>query len=151
MPPDLAAVTQVVADAAGRYTRLVLLVGPKGSGKTTLLKAYAKATNSLYSPVGALVSERLLATPPRFRDVEADKVLRELCQGPGPFLLDNLELLFAPELQLDPYRLLVGLARTRTIVAAWPGSFQNGTLTYATSGHREYRSLAPADAICIPV
>ncbi|HYF91538.1 MAG TPA: BREX-3 system P-loop-containing protein BrxF [Symbiobacteriaceae bacterium] len=151
MPPTLGSLAEAVADAAGRYTRLVLLVGPKGSGKTALLKAYAQANNCPYSPVGALMAERLLATPPRFRDTESDRVLKELCQGPGPFLLDNLELLFTPELQLDPYRLLVGLARTKTVVAAWAGSLQNGTLTYAATGHKEYRSLNPTDAICIPL
>ena len=151
MSPDLTALAQAIAVAHGRYTRLILLVGPIGSGKTEHLKAYARAYSSPYLPVGALVAERLVATPPRFRDTEAARVLQELCQGPGPFLLDNLELLFDPDLQVDPYRLLTGLTRTKTIVAAWPGLFQHGILTYATSGHREYRSLSPADAICIPL
>lgn len=149
MEPNLTALTQAIAQAPHRYTRLVLLIGPIGSGKTEHLQAYAQTTNSPYLPVGAPLAERLLATPARFRDTEATKALQDLCQGPGPFLLDNLELLFHPDLQLDPYRLLTGLARTRTIVAAWPGTYQNGTLTYAFAGHREYRSLSPADAICL--
>jgi hypothetical protein len=151
MTTPSAALAQAIADASSRYTSLVLLVGPKGAGKTEQLQACAEATGQPYLPVGSLLAERLAATPPRFRDTEATKVLTECCEGPGPFLLDNLEVLFDPALQLDPYRLLVSLARTRTIVAAWPGVYQNGTLTYAHPGHREYRSLAPSDAICIPL
>lgn len=149
MPLNLASLTQAIADASGRYSRLVLVVGTRGSGKTALLKTYAQATGSSYLPVGAVMAERLLATAPQFRDTEAGNILKDLCHGPGPFLLDNLELLFHPALQVDPYRLLVGLARTRTIVAAWPGSLGKGTLTYAFPGHKEYRSLVPSDAICI--
>ncbi|MFZ5823437.1 MAG: BREX-3 system P-loop-containing protein BrxF [Bacillota bacterium] len=149
MDPTQTALTQAIAEAPHRYSRLVLLIGPIGSGKTKLLQSYAQVTNSPYLPVGAVLAERLLATPARFRDTEATRALNDLCQGPGPFLLDNVELLFDPALQLDPYRLLTGLARTCIIVAAWPGTYQHGTLTYAFPGHREYRSVNPADAICI--
>lgn len=149
MAPKLPALTQAIGEAPQRYTRLVLLIGPIGTGKTEHLKTYAQATNSPYLPIGAVLAERLLATPTRFRDTEAATAMSDLCQGAGPFLLDNLELLFHPDLQLDPYRLLTGLARTRTIVAAWPGAYVNGTLTYGAPGHREFRSFTPTDAICL--
>ncbi len=149
MAPNWTALAQAVQDASQRYTRLVLVVGPKGSGKTKLLIEFSQNFSSTYHPVGAPVAERLLGTPARFRDTEADKVLKEICKGPGPHLLDNLELLFDPQLRVDPYRLLGGLARTKTIVAAWPGTYEQGTLTHATPGHREYQSHKPDDAICI--
>lgn len=54
-------------------------------------------------------------------------------------LLDNLEILFHPDLELDPLRLLQKLSRNRTIVAAWNGSAHDGYLIYAKAGHPEYR------------
>lgn len=149
MSSRLEALHQAIQQAASRYTKLVLVVGPRGSGKTELLQAYAQEYNCPYIPVGSLMAERLLVILPRFRDTEADRAMAELCQGTGPFLLDNLEVLFDPELQLDPYRLLTGLARTRTVVAAWPGTSQGNELTYASPGHREYRTFAPNEAICL--
>lgn len=149
MPINLASLTQAMTTASDRYTKLVLLVGPKGSGKTELLRAYAQKTGTPYIPAGGPIAERLLATPSRFRDTEAGNALAELCPGPGPFLLDNLELLFDPSLKLDTYRLLTGLARTKTVVAAWPGSFQDGALTYASPGHREHRSFPAPEAECL--
>ena len=52
-------------------------------------------------------------------------------EGSEVVLLDNIELLFATELAQDPLRLLQSLSRNRTIVAAWPGNFDGGALTYA--------------------
>ena len=37
-------------------------------------------------------------------------------------LLDHLEILFDPALEQDPLRLLQGVSRDRTVVAAWPGT-----------------------------
>ena len=66
-----------------------------------------------------------------------DEIVRE--ERSDVVLLDNIELLFAVELAQDPLRLLQSLSRNRTIVAAWPGTFDGKTLTYAEPGHPEAR------------
>jgi hypothetical protein len=63
-------------------------------------------------------------------------------------MLDNIELLFAPELEQDPLRLLQRLSRNLTIVAAWPGTVDGGCLTYAEPGHPETRRYSSPQA-CI--
>ena len=60
-------------------------------------------------------------------------------------LCDNPELLFASELGLDPLRLLRQAARRKKVIAAWSGSFESFTLTYAEPGHDEYRNYSHAD------
>ena len=60
-------------------------------------------------------------------------------------LCDNIELLFAPVILLDPLRLLKQAARWKTIVAAWSGTYDGSTLSYATPGHDEYRVYSCVD------
>jgi len=54
-------------------------------------------------------------------------------------ILDRLEVLFTPTLQLDVLRLLLDLGRSGRLIAIWPGEYQNTRLTYAMPGHPEYR------------
>jgi hypothetical protein len=48
-------------------------------------------------------------------------------------LLDNIEILFDVSLKQDPLRLLQGLSRNKTVVAAWNGSFRQLVDTYVIS------------------
>ena len=64
-------------------------------------------------------------------------------------LFDNVELLFAPALQLDPLRLLQQTARNRTVVAAWNGRVDDGSLTYAEPSHPEYRRYATDEILLV--
>ena len=60
-------------------------------------------------------------------------------------LLDNIEILFDVSLKQDPLRLLQGLSRSRTIVAAWNGIIDRDHLLYAVPEHPEYRSYMLRD------
>ncbi len=60
-------------------------------------------------------------------------------------VLDNLEILFDKDLKQDPLRLLQGLSRNRSVVASWNGIATGGKLTYAETGHSEYRNYDLAD------
>jgi len=76
-------------------------------------------------------------------------IVRE-CDNPL-VLLDNLELLFDPALQLNPLKLLHGLARNQTLVAAWNGKIKDGNLVYAEPGHLEYQSYSSTDLIVVKI
>lgn len=62
-------------------------------------------------------------------------------------LLDRLEILFTPALQLDVLRLLLDLNRNKRIIAVWPGEYNNVQLTYAIPGHPEYREYQRPEAV----
>jgi hypothetical protein len=64
-------------------------------------------------------------------------------------LLDNIEVLFDVAFKQDPVRLLQGLSRNKTIVAAWSGSIETGQLVYATPGHPEYRKYPVRDFMVV--
>jgi hypothetical protein len=60
-------------------------------------------------------------------------------------LLDNIEILFDVSLKQDPLRLLQGLSRHKTIIAAWNGASESGYITYAVPDHREYHRYPVRD------
>jgi hypothetical protein len=59
-------------------------------------------------------------------------------------LLDNIEILFDCSLHLNPLDTLKRHAHARRVVAAWPGEFSDGRLTYAALGHPEHQDYGTA-------
>jgi hypothetical protein len=87
-------------------------------------------------------------------------------------LLDNIEILFDVSLKQDPLRLLQGLSRNKTVVAAWSGeirtegrelrteldtSYDSSHITqssslylvYATPDHPEYKRYPVRDFLVV--
>lgn len=142
---------ELVDAAAARYHRLVLVVGPAGSGKTPLLRDLAATRGFPLVNVNRLLGERLLDLTRRQRALSAGRLLGELVDQTkaDTVLLDNLELLFHPELEQDALRLLQGLSRNRSVVAAWPGEAVAGALSYARPGHPEHVRHPRPDAVIL--
>ena len=137
---------QLVEDAASQYARLALIVGQHGTGKTSLLGQFANAGSHKVIDLGAELPPALFEAPARRRPVAAsDRVGEELRTDDEITVVDNLEILFQPHLNLDPLKLLQDNARNRVIVAAWPGTFNGQDLTFAEPGHPEFRSYPAAE------
>ncbi|NLM30662.1 MAG: BREX-3 system P-loop-containing protein BrxF [Methanomicrobiales archaeon] len=141
MPPGLSPV------AVHNMGGLNIVVGLSGTGKTSLLKEWAGQYGYPYINIGSLVSQRALGysrseRPNAIQHEFLDAIEKE--EG-DVILCDNIELLFAPELLLDPLRLLKQAARRKTVVAAWSGTYDGSTLSYATPGHDEYRVYSCVD------
>lgn len=145
------AVRQGIRGAQERYYRLVLIVGPPGAGKTAALSAVTPAGDSRPISLGSSLGARLLALSRRERALNCAALLGSLLDeaGTDPVLLDNLEILFDPALKQDVLRLLQGLSRNRTIVAAWPGEYAEGVLTHAEPDHPEYVRYPNPDVVLV--
>lgn len=133
------------------YYRLILAVGPARLGKTAALAELSERHNWPRLNVNLRISEMLLDLTHRQRAVRVagilDNIVREAASD--VVLLDNIELLFAAELAQDPLRLLQSLSRNRTIVAAWPGTFDGKSLSYAEPGHPEARRYSTPQAVIV--
>ena len=140
-----------VEQAATLYYRLLLVVAPAGSGKTIALKDVRDRTGVPLVNVNLELSRRMLELTERQRALQLPHILREIVSNGDNvmILLDNIEVLFDLTLQQDPLRLLQGLSRNRTVVAAWNGSVSNGSLTYATPDHPEYRRYPIRDHLVV--
>ncbi|MDP3046533.1 MAG: BREX-3 system P-loop-containing protein BrxF [Chloroflexota bacterium] len=93
-------------------------------------------------PVGKALSEALLCEPPSRYSVASQRWLNAQATlfSPGPALCTEIDLLFEPELGLDPLALLRQASRVSKLVVMWPGSFAAGVVTYAVPGHMRYRA-----------
>jgi hypothetical protein len=140
-------VMQRIGQSAELYHRLVLLVAPAGSGKTAALQDVHKRTAAPLINVSLEISRRMLDLTERQRSLQLPRLFSEMenVAQAELVLLDNLEILFDVLLRQDPLRLLQGISRNRTIVAAWTGSVAEQNLCYAVPGHPEYRRYGRAE------
>ena len=144
---------QAIQQATSQYFRLVVLAGVPGSGKTAALHSLAQKLGCQLVNVNLELSKRLLELTRTQRSHQVERLLKEVIAAVSGdvVLLDNLEILFDTDLEVEPLRLLQLISRNRTIVASWNGSFQGGTLTYAEPGHPEFIQFKQTDAVVIPI
>lgn len=140
-----------IEQASRLYHRLVLVVGAHHTGKTTTLQALAAKHDWPILNVNLALAERLLELTVRQRALRVARILSDLLaeQTADVVLLDNLEMLFHPDLQQDPLRLLQSLSRNRTLVATWRGLYDSRALVYATPDHPEYRRFEDPQAVIV--
>ena len=134
-------VIKKIGQAAELYHRLVMLVAPAGAGKTAALKDVHERTAAPLVNVNLELSRRMLDLTERQRALQVPRLLAEIVSSfvADVILLDNIEVLFDVSLKQDPLRLLQGLSRNKTVVAAWNGSIDGSSLVYATPDHPEYK------------
>lgn len=135
--------------AAELYHRLVLLVAPAGSGKTAVLLDVHKRAAAPCINVNLELSRRMLDLTERQRALQIPRLLLDIVGEAPVVLLDNIEILFDVSLKLDPLRLLQGLSRNRTVVAAWSGSIIGENLVYAAPDHPEYKRYPVQDLLVV--
>lgn len=142
---------QAIQQAPSQYFRLVILAGVPGSGKTAALQSVAQKLGCQLVNVNLELSKKMLELSRTQRSKQVERLLKEvIAAAPGELLLlDNLEILFDTDLEVEPLRLLQVASRNRTIVASWNGSFQAGTLTYAEPGHPEFIQFKQTEAVVI--
>jgi hypothetical protein len=140
-----------IDQAKDLYYQLVLVVGPADSGKTIALQDVHARISAPLINVNLELSQRLLDLTERQRALQLSRILTEIVTASAGdvVLLDNIELLFDISLKQDPLRLLQGLSRHKTIVAAWNGTIENGHLIYATPDHPEYRRYPVQDFLAV--
>ncbi len=140
-----------IGQAAELYHRLVILVAPAGAGKTAALRDVHERTDAPLVNVNLELSRCMLELTERQRALQLPRLLSEMANAAqaGVILLDNIEVLFDVLLKQDPLRLLQGLSRNKTVVAAWSGSIDGKYVVYATPGHPEYRRYPLRDFLAV--
>jgi hypothetical protein len=140
-----------IGQAAELYHRLVMLVAPAGAGKTAALRTVHERMAAPLVNVNLDLSRRMLDLTERQRVLQLPRLLAEIVAASQAdvILLDNVEVLFDVSLKQDPLRLLQGLSRNKTVVAAWGGSIEGEHMVYATPDHPEYRRYPLRDFLVV--
>lgn len=127
VPEQIAGLT-----AAVEKTNLLFVVGKPGSGKSNALRTLSANNQWKYVDCRSLLTDEFLELTPSTRPQLAPEFMKEVLEEyESPvILLDRLQVLFTPMLRLDPVNLLKQLCKHFTIIAAWPGDYQDGILIY---------------------
>lgn len=142
----IAKLERLIGEIGDLNSKLILLVGPSRSGKTQLLRQLGDKLSIEPLNVGLELGRRLGATPNNKRGFSAGELLREIAdkeRTEDPLLLDNLELLFEPSLQINPFDLVRRLAHSKRVVAVWPGELRGDRLVYADMSQHCKVALPP--------
>lgn len=128
------------------YHQLVLVVGDFASGKTRLMRRVCDEIDGAYINVNLRLTEQLLTIDARKYVTKASRLIEQLCEAeePGkPLFVDNIELLFSPQVgRLNPIDLFSKVSRTRVIVLSLPCRPRGrGRATYSEPGRKDHMSL----------
>lgn len=93
------------------------------------------------------LSKLLITVPMIERTRFTDKWVLEYLASlqPGSVVCAHPDLLFEPQLNVDPLALFRQAARITRLVILWLGDFTNDVLFYATPGHQHYRAWRRSD------
>lgn len=150
----LAKLERLIGEIGDLNSKLILLVGASRSGKTKLLRELGTKLNIESLNLGLELGRRLAATPINKRGFSAGELLREIAgkeRTDVPLLLDNLELLFEPGLQINPLDLVKRLAHSKRVVAVWPGELRGDRLVYADMSHPEHRDYSRDGVVVLEI
>jgi hypothetical protein len=134
--------------------KLILLVGVSRSGKTQLLRQLGAKLNIAPLNVSMELGRQLALTPHSKRSFLASELLREIAHErytDTTLLLDNLELLFEPCLQINPLEIVKSLAHSKRVVAVWPGELRGDRLVYADMNHPEHRDYSRDGVVVLEI
>ncbi len=111
LPTD---VMRAIHQAGDLYHRLVLLAGPQGAGKTGVLQAIAKENGYSLINVNLQLCKGMLELTRNQPTRQVERLFKAIVGTASAemVLLDNLEVLFDPGLEVEPLRLLLTRAGT---------------------------------------
>jgi predicted ATPase len=144
-------IIRAIDQASELYHRLVMLVAPSGSGKTDALQEVHRRTAAPLVNINLELAYHMLELTERQRALQLPRLLTDIVNttSTNVVLLDNIEVLFDVTLKQDPLRILQGISRNKTVVAAWSGSVENHYLIYATPNHPEFKRYPLHDLLVV--
>ena len=129
--------TQILSDASKKYHRLVIILGLPNTGKTKKLKKFMEYANIAYINLNHILSEKLLNFSSNEQQYNVDDIINSILDQYRNkiLLIDNTEIMFDPNLNLDVLNLFKRISRHQTCIITWTGSISDGKLRFSESGY----------------
>ena len=124
-----------ISQMDGWYHKLIFIVDRNEQFHTRipLLNDYEKVN------VNRMLSESLISIPKQKYPMYIDELLEKVLKNKeNIYILQHVDILFDPVLQINPVRLLENFSKTYKLIVEWPGRYVDGRLIYAEYGHPEY-------------
>lgn len=132
------------------YRHQMLIVA--GKLRLEVIKQFSRGIGVDPINLNLHLSEELLKLPVNRRGRKVIELINHLlAPRDNIIILEYIELLFLPELQIDPIRLFEDISRNNILIIEWNGNYENRTLSYAKPGHPEYRVYHGIEANIIVV
>ena len=120
---------------------MVVIAGASQSGKTQLAKLMAKKEFGIYINLSLFISRHLMVI-----NIDEDTgwtndlklSLLSSLDSDQPLILDNIEAVFQPTLQLNPLNWFLQLAREVPLVVVWPKMVSQGEFIYSMPNRSDY-------------
>ena len=132
-------IREKIAEVASRRHKLIIICSNGNQAKIQDLISRIEAPQINLS---LHLSKELLEVPIGRRPLVVSGKVQDLVNTyQEEFIcLYNIELLFHPDLKINPLQLLENISRYKGLVVAWNGQYKDGILTYSILGHHEYQA-----------
>ena len=138
-------IREKIAEVASRRHKLIIICSNGNQAKIQDLISRIEAPQINLS---LHLSKELLEVPIGRRPLVVSGKVQDLVNTyQEEFIcLYNIELLFHPDLKINPLQLLENISRYKGLVVAWNGQYKDGILTYGILGHPEYQAYDEVNA-----
>lgn len=130
-------------ELANEEERILFVVGGPGSGKSKLIRELAEQDGWKYIEAKDLIEEELLEIARDLRPQMAKDVMCKALKACGSevILLDSVNVLFAPILNLEPIELLKTISRMYPLIVGWRGTYDGTELHLEHNNNPKYFSF----------
>ncbi len=145
---------QQVTSLSDLNAKLLLLVGSLDTQVSSILHLLGAKLEVSAINLSLELSGKLAAIPRNNRALMVSEILKEIAFNASSqdlLLLENIEFLFEPSLQIDPLDTLRKLAHSRRVVAVWPGELRGDRLVYADMSHPEHRDYSREGVVVLEI
>lgn len=127
--------------------KLLIITGGPGSGKSKLIRELTFQDGWKLCEAKDLFDDEFLEVPRADRPEKAISLIFAAIHrlNARVVMIDNVEFLFAPILNLDPIEMLKQLSRECPIIVSWRGHLDGNTLYFEHHGDAKYAKFTIDD------